>query len=251
MPVIVTQQLHQAVAAFAGIQPFRDYINPDNILVLATRGRAGPTGKRAACHFTRFRKGDERRSTDGDWELPSVTIHGQEIRYIIVFVLPRFLFLTPEEQGEDIVHELLHIDVTFDGSASPRRHGKRYDSLVKTIAARGRQDGVHVPPLGTAGEQILYQRLRPLPHPYLRTDPQAKRSFDEGDVESAAMTINPRDRFAPAPKYLYRCPSCGEEYGRQKPFRMASCGICADTYDGRFKLKRVKSPSMRHQGGHD
>lgn len=239
MRVPVTDLLTSAVRDFASEPPFRDYVEPDRLLVVATRGRRGPHGKRAACHFTRFRETGERVSADGRWEFPRLTHHGHDVRYVISFVLPRFLFLDPREQAEDIVHELLHIDPSFGGWSSPLRHGARYDARVRLLARRALDRGRSVPALATPGETVLYRRLRPFPHPLLRHDRDAKRRYDERDLELAALSVDARDAEPPPPRYLYRCPACDTRYPRQRPLRMASCGRCADGYDARFKLALV------------
>lgn len=235
----VTDLLTSAVREFASVSPFDDYIDPDRLLVVATRGRKGPHGKRAACHFTSFRETGGRISADKRWEFPSLRFFGHDVRYVISFVLPRFLFLDPREQAEDIVHELLHVDPSFGGWSSPLRHGARFDARVRAIADRASADGLTVPPLAGPGETAFYRRLRPFPHPTLRRDKSAKRQYDERDLETAALRVDPRDAEPPPPRYLYSCPSCDSLYPRQRPLRMASCGRCAGGYDARFKLKLI------------
>ena len=243
MRELVTDLLEAAVADFASTEPFRRYVDPDRILVVATRGRRGPHGKRAACHFTRFRETGTRRSADGRWEFPELVVDGRDIRYVISFVLPRFLFLQAEEQAEDIVHELLHIDPSFGGWSSPLRHGARYDARVKDLATQALAKGLAVPSLAQDGKTAFYRRLRPFPHPFRRRDPDAKRRYGELDLETAALRVDPSDAKPPAPRYLYRCPVCETTYPRQRPLRMASCGECANGYDARFKLKLIRGRS--------
>ncbi|MFH0944171.1 MAG: hypothetical protein V2A76_03150 [Planctomycetota bacterium] len=237
----VTDLLKAAVRQFALFPPFQSYVDPERILVVASRGRAGLSGKRAACHFTRFPDSRGRVSADGRWEFPRIRCGGREIRYVISFVLPRFLFLSVEEQAEDIVHELLHIHPDFSGVPSPRRHGREYDALARGIARSALASGVQMPPLPADGEQVLFHRMRPFPHPFRRSDGEARRDFDESDLELAGLKIDPKDRQPPPARYLYECPECGEQYRRQRPLRTASCGSCAGNYDGRFKLRLVRS----------
>ena len=198
------------------------------------------SGKRAACHFTRFPDSGGRVSADGRWEFPEIICAGREIRYVISFVLPRFLFLSTEEQAEDIVHELLHIHPDFSGIPSARRHGKKYDALTRGIARSALAKGVQMPPLPIDGEQVLFHRMRPFPNPFLRSKRKARRRFDESDLELACLKLDARDRQPPPARYMYECPECGEQYRRQRPLRMASCGSCAGSYDGRFKLRLVR-----------
>ncbi|MBI4879085.1 MAG: hypothetical protein HY812_05410 [Planctomycetes bacterium] len=235
----VTDLLHDAVRDFASLPPFRDYVDAERILVVATRGRAGLEGKRAACHFTRFSDSRQRVSADGRWELPVLCLHGRDMRYVISFVLPRFLFLSPREQAEDVAHELLHIDRAFDGTAAPLCHGRAFESLVRSLADRAAESGIALPELARPGEIISYHRLRPLPQPYRRADPAARRRYDERDLVLARLLFDPAEREPPPPRYVYECPACGERYPRQRRLRMASCGSCSSTYDGRFKLRLV------------
>ncbi len=235
----VTDLLHDAVRAFASLPPFCDYVDAERILVVATRGRAGLEGKRAACHFTRFSDSRQRVSADGRWELPLISVRGREIRYVISFVLPRFLFLSPREQAEDVAHELLHIDRAFDGTAAPLCHGRAFDSLARALAARALDSGLALPELARPGEVVLYHRLRPLPQPYRRAGASARRGRDERDLVLARLLFDPAEREPPPPRYVYQCPACGERYPRQRRLRMASCGSCSSSYDGRFKLRLV------------
>lgn len=254
---IVTDRLKEAVTRFASAAPFSSYVDPSLIVVTAQRGRSGPTGKRAECHFTRFRETRDRVSRDGRWRLPEVRIDGKDMRYIISFVFPRFLFLSPEEQAEDIVHELLHIDESFSGIGSARRHGPRYDAKVSSIARRALKDGITVPHFANVGDVVYYKRFRPFPRPYRTmiapnspTSPDSRR-FDERHLEVAALRLHARDMAPPPARYVYQCPACGKLYPRQKPLRMASCGRCSDGYDARFKLSLVETRERRSDANSD
>lgn len=252
MPPLVTTLLGDLVRAFARRPPFLGAIDPDRILVVGTRGRAGPSGKRASCHFTRFRESGARTSADGRFRLPRIVLGGVEMRYVIAFVLPRFLFLAKHEQAEDVVHELLHIDPSFDGGASALRHGARYDALARRIAALGLADGVAVPDLAAAGETVLYARLRPFPRPYPAARSGARGVVDPiGDehLEVTALHLDPKDREAPPPRFLYECPACGARYPRRRRLPAVSCGSCAPGYDGRFRLRLLDGGAGGAQRG--
>lgn len=237
MPTILTDLLHDCVARYATLPPFGEYVDPDAIAVVGSRGRAGPSGKRAECHFTRFDDRGAPRATVGRWTFPRIEMKGREIRYVISFVLPRFLFLPPEEQAADIVHELLHIHPAFDGRGSPLQHGRGYDRKVAAIAALGAARGLAVPALAREGEVVLYRRFRPFPRPFRLDDPEARPHFSDGDLEVAALRLDVRDRHAPAARYTYRCPACGLLYRRRRPMRAASCGRCSPRFDARFRLE--------------
>ncbi len=251
---IVTDRLKEAVTRFASAAPFASYIDPSLIVVTAQRGRSGPTGKRAECHFTRFRETRDRVSRDGRWRLPEVRIDGKDMRYIISFVFPRFLFLSPEEQAEDIVHELLHIDESFSGIGSARRHGPRYDAKVNSIARRALKDGIAVPHFANVGDVVYYRRFRPFPRPYrtsIASNSLDSMCFDERHLEVAALRLHARDKAPPPARYVYQCPVCAKLYPRQKPLRMASCGRCSDGYDARFKLALVETRAARTDSDDD
>lgn len=235
--LLVTDRLQEAVARYASVAPFSNYVDPSHLSIVAARGRSGPTGKRAECHFTRFRETRERISIDGRWSLPTIRVGDREMRYVISFVFPRFLFLPPEEQAKDIVHELLHIDESFDGRGSARKHGPRYDASVERIADRARIAGIEMPSLACDGDVVYFKRYRPFPRPYRVRDPVAISSFDDSHLEIAALRLDARDRLPPPSRYLYGCPVCKRSYRRQKLLSNASsCGDCSTGYDARFKL---------------
>lgn len=249
MRSLVTNLLHDLIRAYAARPPFDAYIDAEDLLVVATRGRRGMSGKHAACHFTAFAENSERISPDGHWEFPELVVDGRPIRYVISFVLPRFLFLEPEQQAEDVVHELLHIAPSFCGSSSALRHGRRYNALTRQIARAGLADGVTVPSLGRDGDTIYYRKLKRFPDPVRRRGPEPPPIIDETALVVSTLTVNAEDRQPPPPRYLYECPSCGQRYARRRALRMASCGACARGYDGRFKLRLIWSEARKGRSG--
>ena len=90
MPSLRPRRTEFADGAFRGHQNPIQYTAVDaegGLLAsasFATRGRRGPHGKRAACHFTRFRETGGRVSADGRWEFPTLTVGGHDIRYVII-----------------------------------------------------------------------------------------------------------------------------------------------------------------------
>ena len=238
---LVTQSLAQAVAEFARTPPFDRYIDPDKILVTAARGKRGPHGKRAECHFTAFRDTKTRSSRDGRWQFPQIEHRGREIRYVIRFVFPRFLLIDPKEQAKDIVHELLHIDESFCGAGSARKHGVRYDRTVESIANKALKAGIALPQLPSVGETVYFEHFRPFPRPFRSDDSKAQRTFSESDLEIGGLHLSEEHREPPPARYVYHCISCGKQYRRQKPLvRPAACGVCTDRYDARFKLELIR-----------
>lgn len=117
----LTRELEQLVAHVAGHVPEMCHIDPSRLLICisSTRG-GGIRGTYAKIHPLRFPGGAkciERqrgrhiyRST-----MPTVTHRGNEILYVIYFLVPRFFDLPPREKLITIFHELYHISPHFDG----------------------------------------------------------------------------------------------------------------------------------------
>jgi hypothetical protein len=90
--------------------------------------------------------------------MPAVTHRGNDILYLIYFLVPRFLDLPLREKLITVCHELYHISPTFDGDLRrfPGRnyaHGssrKKYNELVAGIVDEY---------LGLKGEENLHRFL--------------------------------------------------------------------------------------------
>jgi predicted metallopeptidase len=67
-----------------------------------------------------------------------VTLHGIEIRYVVMLKLPRLL---QHEPLETFIHELIHISPRFDGRMRRLRHGRRFEGVVRHCAEEWRRDG--------------------------------------------------------------------------------------------------------------
>lgn len=184
---VLTDRLSCLVARFASIEPFRDYVEPDRLLVVGVLGKSGPYGRHAACHFTTFRDSRTRCSGDGRFELPRITHEGREMRYVISFTLPRFLTLAHAAQAEVVMHELMHIHPAFDGSGSTLRHGPAYDRAARAFAEAAANRGITTHELAP-NETVYFRRFRPFPKAYLRSDPKPPRVVDSSELELAALT---------------------------------------------------------------
>jgi hypothetical protein len=185
---VLTDRLAHLVARFASVAPFRDYVDPNVLLVVGVLGKSGPFGRHAACHFSAFRETRTRVSADGRFELPRITHQGRDVRYVISFTLPRFLTLEPREQSEVVMHELMHIHPDFDGSGSPLRHGPAYDRAARAFAEAAAREGITMDALRVE-TTAYYRRFRPFPKAYLRTQQNATRVVDSSELELAALNL--------------------------------------------------------------
>ena len=117
----LTRELEQLVAHIAGHVPEMRHIDPSRLLICisSTRG-GGIRGTYAKIHPLRFTGGAksiERQRGRHTYRstMPAVTHRGNEILYVIYFLVPRFFDLTPREKLITIFHELFHISPAFDG----------------------------------------------------------------------------------------------------------------------------------------
>lgn len=191
MARLLTDLLADLTAALARLGPFDGYVDPDALLVLAAPGRRTRHGLRACLHCTRFRETRSAVAPDGRHRLPEVSVNGRPIRYVVTFTLPRFLWLSPWEQAADVVHELLHIDPSFDGSPSSLRHGPAFERAVRGIVEEARAAGFEPPALPGPGESVFYLRarrsLRALPWKPGTPPPR----WDERRLQVAYMKVPP------------------------------------------------------------
>lgn len=82
-------------------------------------------------------RGSRSRAVARIYSMPSAWryVLNMEPAYLIEFISERFDRLPPERKAEVIVHELLHIPMTFSGGLRP--HGKYVnDRIAARIAAR-------------------------------------------------------------------------------------------------------------------
>ncbi len=108
-----------------------NHIDPSLVLVCVASARGGGVhGTYAKIHALRFpggertaelRRGRERATCT----MPTVTHRGVEMLYVVYFLVPRFLNLSPREKLITIFHELYHISPRFDGDIR-RFPGKNY-----------------------------------------------------------------------------------------------------------------------------
>jgi hypothetical protein len=185
-----TEQLWRLMNDIVSRVPKLSFIDPQEIFVFGRFGRRGADGAFATCHsltlpnsepgyyFWRDRATGTltRRSEWFVTKTPEVRIEGQQIKYLISFVLPRFCEQTLLRSrkaefypaGSDawlakldtVVHELYHIDPLAsgirqveraDGLPSASSHGRDF---LKTVADMVREY------LSTQPDPAMYEFLR-------------------------------------------------------------------------------------------
>lgn len=126
------------------------HIDPGRLLVCVASTRGGGVhGTYARIHPLRFPGGERTREVrrgrrSYQCEIPPVTCSGRDILYLVCFLVPRFLDLSPREKLVTVFHELYHISPAFDGDIRrfPGRnyaHGssrRKYNELVGVLVDR-------------------------------------------------------------------------------------------------------------------
>lgn len=145
----LTGELERLICDITARTPELHHIVPEKLLVCVSTGRASRGGSLAKIHPLRFAGGERsvkarrgRRSVL--CTMPSITHRGEEMLYVIYFLIPRFLELSFREKMITIFHELYHISPACDGDIRrfPGRnyaHGsstKSYNLLMGQLADR-------------------------------------------------------------------------------------------------------------------
>lgn len=130
--------------------PELSHIDPDRVLFALSRSKAdGTHGVYARIAPLRFAGGEpehtrRRGRTLETFRMPALAHEGREILYVVYFMVPRFLRLSPEQKLGTVVHELYHISERFDGDIRrfPGRnfaHGSSraaYNRIVSALVSR-------------------------------------------------------------------------------------------------------------------
>ena len=126
----LTGELERLIGDIAARTPELNHVKPEKLLVCVSTGRAGRGGSLAKIHPLRFAGGERsvkarrgRRSVL--CTMPSITHRGEEMLYVIYFLIPRFLELSFREKLITIFHELYHISPACDGDIR-RFPGRNY-----------------------------------------------------------------------------------------------------------------------------
>ena len=142
----LTGELEQLIRDITARTPELAHVVPEKLLVCVSTGRASRGGSLAKIHPLRFAGGERsvkarrgRRSVT--CTMPSIKHQGEEMLYVVYFLVPRFLELPLREKMITIFHELYHISPDCDGDIRrfPGRnyaHGsstKSYNLLMGTL----------------------------------------------------------------------------------------------------------------------
>jgi hypothetical protein len=126
----LTAELERLIRDITARTPELQHIAPEKLLVCVSSGRPGRGGSLAKIHPLRFPGGETcvttrrgRRSVR--CTMPSIMHQGEEMLYVIYFLVPRFLELPFREKLITIFHELYHISPDCDGDIR-RFPGRNY-----------------------------------------------------------------------------------------------------------------------------
>jgi hypothetical protein len=126
----LTGELERLIRDIVARTPELAHVAPEKLLVCVSSGRPGSGGSLAKIHPLRFAGGEKsvkrrrgRRSVL--CTMPTITHQGEEMLYVIYFMVPRFLELSFREKLITIFHELYHISPECDGDIR-RFPGRNY-----------------------------------------------------------------------------------------------------------------------------
>lgn len=126
----LTGELERLIRDITARTPQLQHVMPDKLLVCVSTGRTTRGGSLAKIHPLRFAGGERsvkarrgRRSVL--CTMPTIKHQGEEMLYVIYFLVPRFLELPLREKLITIFHELYHISPACDGDIR-RFPGRNY-----------------------------------------------------------------------------------------------------------------------------
>lgn len=126
----LTGELERLIRDITLRTPELQHIATEKLLVCVSSGRPGRGGSLAKIHPLRFAGGERsmqarrgRRSVL--CTMPSIRHQGEEMLYVIYFLVPRFLELSFREKLITVFHELYHISPACDGDIR-RFPGRNY-----------------------------------------------------------------------------------------------------------------------------
>ncbi|GFO54822.1 hypothetical protein GMSM_18290 [Geomonas sp. Red276] len=126
----LTAELEGLIRDIIARTPEFSHIIPERLLVCVSSGRPSAGGSLAKIHPLRFEGGEKsvcrrrgRRAVT--CTMPTIIHQGEEILYVVYFLVPRFLELPLKEKLITIFHELYHISPAFDGDIR-RFPGRNY-----------------------------------------------------------------------------------------------------------------------------
>ena len=126
----LTGELERLMRDITARTPELTHIAPEKLLVCVSSGRPSSGGSLAKIHPLRFAGGEkaiERKRGRRSYlcTMPTITHQGEEMLYVIYFMVPRFLELSFREKLVTIFHELYHISPACDGDIR-RFPGRNY-----------------------------------------------------------------------------------------------------------------------------
>lgn len=121
------------------------HIKPDNIFIAISPSNGSKSGVVAKLRPMRFEGGSRTHTIRGtEYLAPEVNINGNNILYVIYFLLPRYLnYGKLENKLATVLHELHHISPLFNGDirrfdGKNYAHGnsrEKYDELVEVYSS--------------------------------------------------------------------------------------------------------------------
>ena len=126
----LTGELERLIADVTARCPELQHVAPERLLVCVSSGRPGVGGSLAKIHPLRFAGGEKSVTSRRGRRrvlctMPTLTHQGEEILYVIYFLVPRFLELSFREKLITVFHELYHISPACDGDIR-RFPGRNY-----------------------------------------------------------------------------------------------------------------------------
>jgi len=142
----LTGELERLIFDITARSPELAHVDPEKVLVCVSSGRPSPGGSLAKIHPLRFEGGERSVQTRRGRRsvictMPSIFHKGEEMLYVVYFLVPRFLELPFREKLITIFHELYHISPSCDGDirrfpGKNYAHGsstKSYNALMGTL----------------------------------------------------------------------------------------------------------------------
>jgi putative metallopeptidase len=126
----LTAELERLIRDITARTPEFEHIVPEKLLVCVSSGRPSAGGSLAKIHPLRFAGGEKSLKTRRGRRsvlctMPTIMHQGEEMLYVIYFLVPRFLELSFREKLITIFHELYHISPACDGDIR-RFPGRNY-----------------------------------------------------------------------------------------------------------------------------
>jgi hypothetical protein len=126
----LTGELERLIRDITARTPELQHIATERLLVCVSSGRPTAGGSLAKIHPLRFAGGEKSVKTRRGRRsvlctMPTIVHQGEEMLYVIYFLVPRFLELPFREKMITIFHELYHISPDCDGDIR-RFPGRNY-----------------------------------------------------------------------------------------------------------------------------